>query len=700
MDITLPTFSSDESEGEAKPNIVQQRRPKPILNRCNEAILKRQIAILQENPFTESYATIIGRRENFDLIIEIIQMASCSCVPIDATWLTKRFNELTNDSDQLEDLDFCRKHILKYAQAAEYEAQLKLNNDKIISRQLLKIRLKVDEKDNSNSFKNRSSHRKRTRTSFENPVPSDDEFDPYLKRKEEIEDIFVKQPSPVPEPAPKVTIIDSNDDYSIQPLNNVSQAIHIPIASIDKIKPKPNEPTRRQQIIQRISGDTYDSVPPNYVFGTRGRNRQKIKQNKIKQPKPSATKSRVHLESIQKPQNSRDNTFSCQDEILSSSSSDIEDSELEDVSPSSSIQSIRLYSSSSSSIQLIKTKKSASLKSTLKQMNGIRCKKTVHYTEDTLFPSVFQATSPAFAKHQTVTLPGQTTKIFTKTHRILSSRENTPAVASESSTLYKKVPSSDFPIKISRRDNPLIKKPQEIADLKENIRKEFMELLNKFFSFTYRVSRLFIVDSIMEPLDIDVFKNMSIFSMGYPRMPEWFLYALDRWWTDGQKHFYFSKVFILLGMDLNIYYADPEARQEEVVINFLKNLHAWFDDKMRKVQNDIKSNLERNNQTVCVMKNVEDQDGKPLSVPQYPLRLAHIPYFVVITVPELGDWEVFFQGLNDRLRQFVTANKRNFTLLDWANILKKMKPDDVSTVEKRTAVLIREMHYEHGVLYH
>uniref|UniRef100_A0A1I8B539 TIR domain-containing protein n=1 Tax=Meloidogyne hapla TaxID=6305 RepID=A0A1I8B539_MELHA len=153
-------------------------------------------------------------------------------------------------------------------------------------------------------------------------------------------------------------------------------------------------------------------------------------------------------------------------------------------------------------------------------------------------------------------------------------------------------------------------------------------------------------------------------------------------------------------MDLNIYYADPEARQEEVVINFLKNLHAWFDDKMRKVQNDIKSNLERNNQTVCVMKNVEDQDGKPLSVPQYPLRLAHIPYFVVITVPELGDWEVFFQGLNDRLRQFVTANKRNFTLLDWANILKKMKPDDVSTVEKRTAVLIREMHYEHGVLYH
>jgi len=47
-----------------------------------------------------------------------------------------------------------------------------------------------------------------------------------------------------------------------------------------------------------------------------------------------------------------------------------------------------------------------------------------------------------------------------------------------------------------------------------------MELLTKFFSFKYRVSRLFIVDSIMEPLDEDVFKNMSIFSMGYPRMPE------------------------------------------------------------------------------------------------------------------------------------------------------------------------------------
>jgi len=54
-----------------------------------------------------------------------------------------------------------------------------------------------------------------------------------LKRTEEIEDIFAKQPSPVPEPAPEVTVIDSNDDDEyIQPLNNVSQAIAIPIASI------------------------------------------------------------------------------------------------------------------------------------------------------------------------------------------------------------------------------------------------------------------------------------------------------------------------------------------------------------------------------------------------------------------------------------------------------------------------------------
>uniref|UniRef100_A0A914LLU4 Uncharacterized protein n=1 Tax=Meloidogyne incognita TaxID=6306 RepID=A0A914LLU4_MELIC len=560
MNITLPSFSSDESEGETevKPNIIQQKRPRSILNRCNEAILKRQISILQENPFTESYATIIGRQENFTLIIEIIEMASCSCVPVDATWLTKRFNELTTESDQLEDLDFCRKYILKYAQAAEYEAQLKLNNDKLISRQLLNIRLKVDEKDNSNSLRQRGlpPPRKRSRRaveSSENRVQSDDEFDPYLKRTEEIEDIFAKQPSPVPEPAPEVTVIDSNDDDEyIQPLNNVSQAIAIPIASIDGISPKPMGPTRRQQIIQRISGDTYDTVPPNYVFETRGRIRQRIKQPKIKHPKPTAVKSRIRLEPIQKPQNIRENTFACLEETLSSSASDVEDSELEDTSPSSSNQSsIQICSSSSSSIQFIKIKKSTSLRSTLRSKNGIRCEKSVHYTEDTVFPNVFQATSPAFLKHKTVTLTGQTKRVFTKTHRILSSRENAPAVASGSSTLYKKVPSSDFPIKISRRDNPLIKKAQEIAELKETIRKEFMELLTKFFSFKYRVSRLFIVDSIMEPLDEDVFKNMSIFSMGYPRMPEWFIYALDRWWQDGsQKHFYFSKGewFILLNM--------------------------------------------------------------------------------------------------------------------------------------------------------
>jgi hypothetical protein len=49
---------------------------------------------------------------------------------------------------------------------------------------------------------------------------------------------------------------------------------------------------------------------------------------------------------------------------------------------------------------------------------------------------------------------------------------------------------------------------------------------------------------------------------------------------------------------------------------------------------------------------------------------------------------------------FIFYSKRNFTLLDWANILKDMNPNDVETVEQRTAILIREMHREHGVLYH
>jgi len=75
-------------------------------------------------------------------------------------------------------------------------------------------------------------------------------------------------------------------------------------------------PTRRQQIIQRISGDTYDTVPPNYVFETRGRIRHRIKQPKIKHPKPTAVKSRIRLEPIQKPQNIRENTFACLEETL------------------------------------------------------------------------------------------------------------------------------------------------------------------------------------------------------------------------------------------------------------------------------------------------------------------------------------------------------------------------------------------------
>lgn len=106
-------------------------------------------------------------------------------------------------------------------------------------------------------------------------------------------------------------------------------------------------------------------------------------------------------------------------------------------------------------------------------------------------------------------------------------------------------------------------------------------------------------------------------------------------------------------MDLNIYYVDPEARQEEVVINFLKNLHNWFEDKVKEIRKDIIAcNL--NKHIVCVMKNLDvGENRRSIQAEQYLFRLAQTPNFVVITVPEIGDWEVFFQGLNDRLRQFV-----------------------------------------------
>ena len=137
---------------------------------------------------------------------------------------------------------------------------------------------------------------------------------------------------------------------------------------IDKIRPKLNEPTKRQQIIQRISGDTYDGVPPNYIFGTRGL-RQKVKTN-IKQSKANATKSHIHLKSAQISQNSRADTFSCQEEILrflkhfstiydhyfSSTSSEEVNSDLEDISHSSSCNQTIQIVSSSSSIEIINIK--------------------------------------------------------------------------------------------------------------------------------------------------------------------------------------------------------------------------------------------------------------------------------------------------------------------------------------------------------
>lgn len=76
--VSLPSLSSDESESELNTNVEQHRHPHLPLNRHNEAILNREIAILKENPFTESYASIMRQSRTFNVIIKIIEKACCS----------------------------------------------------------------------------------------------------------------------------------------------------------------------------------------------------------------------------------------------------------------------------------------------------------------------------------------------------------------------------------------------------------------------------------------------------------------------------------------------------------------------------------------------------------------------------------------------------------------------------------------------
>lgn len=98
--------------------------------------------------------------------------------------------------------------------------------------------------------------------------------------------------------------------------------------------------------------------------------------------------------------------------------------------------------------------------------------------------------------------------------------------------IYRRLPNSDDIVPMKIRENPFKKNLDKQMEWKGEIYDDFIATLQKaFFQRFFKAeanpesesdlvhSRLLIADSLMEYLDPEIFKNMQILTLNYPKMP-------------------------------------------------------------------------------------------------------------------------------------------------------------------------------------
>lgn len=93
-------------------------------------------------------------------------------------------------------------------------------------------------------------------------------------------------------------------------------------------------------------------------------------------------------------------------------------------------------------------------------------------------------------------------------------------------------------------------------------------------------------------------------------------------------------VFIILGLDLYLHYAHRQAKQVDEIFKFLDAINEWFDKKLIEIRKNL--NREDNRYVKIVSRNGN-------VVEKTELLLSIKPTFVLITIPEVGDWTSFFK---------------------------------------------------------
>ena len=90
-------------------------------------------------------------------------------------------------------------------------------------------------------------------------------------------------------------------------------------------------------------------------------------------------------------------------------------------------------------------------------------------------------------------------------------------------------------------------------------------------------------------------------------------------------------------MDLILYYAHPEAKHADVIFEFLVKLNNWFETKLATIERNRGDNMYM--KTNCIT----DDKGE---FEQTFYLLNNMPIFILITIPEIGDWKQFFKVTN------------------------------------------------------
>ncbi|KAL3108447.1 hypothetical protein niasHT_015369 [Heterodera trifolii] len=713
MDVDLPFFDDEEEEEEEQKPVDEAPTTSNILLskgldhiRC---IVNNKIQLIGAHPLTGMIARTL--EQYTDAIMMIVFTATKKAIDdIDSDWIRKQLERTNVKEKEWGRIYNCRSYLLEFARCAALESQVQKVSDTLLARQCRMLR--VDEFDTSEH--KRGS--KRPHFGRENVDDEDNESDPYLKDFSCDDAIFVDEFSTnASEQLPNDDSPNHFDDQFKEETNFFSP---------EQYQQEDLTMSRRHQLRAQFSSD----IGFVSALGKGTKQQQNISENnagigndksgidgndKIVEERNNYVQQRKKRAPV-KQLNSKNNIGRRQlDNKIVKAPTKTQRTIAQSATCGQSHESF--VSRIDSTISVAEAPEEPAKKSCLKKTKRTEEKRGIKFSDDINFDKI---ASGVYINRTTRMRTGQNRTNF------ISLAFDSLSIDSSEIDIDNgiRLPNCDTLIKPAIRQNPTLL-GKKLPKIKEGITTDFYRIMKRALYLkkvsavnhnipSLLVSRLLLTDSMLSSLEGDLFRNMDLMKLDYPRMPMWFLETLEHWFDDNELTFvnggvfFYSKIFISLGLDLLFYYADPTGDEMDVQLKFLQQLAEWFKTKVEKIRKFVNqrergtlNQQKRHPKMELFYKKPLDKKDEFEIVPQF--KIVQIPTFVIITTPEIGGWRRYFAQLNKRLREFVKepSNSQFFDLLDWAELVKSAPPESANTVASRAALLVNAMYEEHGVFY-